>query len=287
MTSCAVNIFYDPTLGINFHHIVPPPIPGFAPSIEMICLQMWTLGYLTGQNKFTTTVTHKRGPIVLEGHDIGMMIPDVTIPPVNAYYAIMWPFSSRKVMFTSSTVKMDDKMVGCAQFPFQPMMTCGDPVTAPTSFPLINLLNTVSVGLLPKDIWLGFIKIGVSLAIDAAFFKKPHSPINWVMEAIGKIVPTDFKAILKKEIQILADTAISFYEGKPKLEVKVGMPGVVEVGVTVTPGNLTAEGTLIGGQDNAADAGPWRKASYERDAQGDWAGSVDGNVGKPTTPVKK
>lgn len=287
MTSCAVNIFYDPTLGINAHHIVPPPIPGFAPSVEMLCMQMWTLGYLTGQNKFTTTVTHKRGPIVLEGHDIGMMIPDITIPPVNAYYAIMWPFSSRKVMFTSSTVKMDDKMVGCAQFLSQPMMTCGDPVAAPTSFPLINWLNTVRVGLLPKDIWLGFIKIGVSLAIDAAFFEKPQSPINWVMEAIGKIVPTNPRAILKKEIQILADTAISVYEGKPKVEIKVGMPGVAEVGVTVTPGNLTAEGTLIGGQDNAADAGPWGKASYERNAQGDWAGSVDGDVGKPTTPVKK
>lgn len=287
MTSCPVNIYYDPTAGLNLHHIVPPPIPGFAFSIEMLCMQMWTLGYVTGQNKFTTTVMHKQGPIVLEGHDIGMMIPDITIPPVNVYYAIMWPFSSRKIAFTASTVMMDGKMVGCSQVAFLPMMTCGDPLSAPLAVPLINSLNTVNVGLVPKDIWLGIIKIGASIAIDLAFFKPPDSPIDWAMEALGKIVPTDARAILKKEVQILSDTAISFIEGKPKVEIKVGMPGVAEAGVTVTPGNLAAEATVIGGQDNALDAGPWAKASHERDARGAWKSSAEAGVGKPPPDAVK
>ncbi len=74
---------------------------------------------------------HRGMWIVLDGHDCGMMIPDVTIPPApNIAYPMFWPFSSRKPVFAASTVKMNGTPVACAQtvgFPPIPMMTCGDP----------------------------------------------------------------------------------------------------------------------------------------------------------------
>src|SRR3989304_1295572 len=95
---CPVNTAIDLTVGVLTHMLIPPPpappVPS-VPSIEMLTTQMWTMGFLTGQNKFTTTVLHYGLPMILEGHDIGMLIPDVTIPPVNLYYAVMWPMSSR------------------------------------------------------------------------------------------------------------------------------------------------------------------------------------------------
>ena len=46
----------------------------------MFALQMWTAGLLLGKNKFTSTVKHKSLPIVLDQHDVGPLIPDITIP---------------------------------------------------------------------------------------------------------------------------------------------------------------------------------------------------------------
>ncbi len=171
-----VNVIWDPTVGVLAHTLwgpppVPPPLPGTpVPSIEMIATQMWTVGYLMGANKFTTTVKHKNVFICIDAHDLGPMIPDVTIPPINAWYAIMWPFSSRKMTFMCATVHMNGKPTSCSQiFPPMPMMTCGDPVSAPTAFPIINLLNNVTVGMTLADFLSGLVKIVVSMAIDAIF----------------------------------------------------------------------------------------------------------------------
>ena len=130
LMSVHVNVAYDPTLGINSHTLWATMLPIPAPStptfaIEMIATQMWTAGYFLGQNKFTSKVKHNNFPICQGDHDIGILIPDITIPPVNFYYLIMWPFSSRKMAFSSSSVKFDGKPVGCSQIaPIPlPMMT--------------------------------------------------------------------------------------------------------------------------------------------------------------------
>lgn len=107
-TPVFVNIAWDPTLGYNTHTwwdpvqtAAPPPgVPKpctFNPALEMIATQMWTAGYFLGQNKFTTTVTHLGMPICVDGHDIGTLIPDITFPPPNLWYAIQWPFSGREI----------------------------------------------------------------------------------------------------------------------------------------------------------------------------------------------
>lgn len=249
-----VNVIWDPTLGTNFHFLwgpppIIPPAPGTPiPSFEMITTQMWTAGFLLGQNKFTKKTFHKGVFMCIADHDIGTLIPDVTIPPTNVYYPIMWPFSGRKITFMASTVKMESKPTSCSQiFPPIPMMTCGDPVTLPLAFPVANLINNVTVGLSFADFVLGWVKVVVSIAIDAIFewgpvgkfFKKVGGKLMgtassfagaFVREAAGKLGLTP-GAAAKRAVNALAGLATSTYEGNPTLSFKLGGGLVPEVGV--------------------------------------------------------
>jgi len=169
--SVPINTAIDFSFGVLTHNVLSPPqIPAPVPmmSIEMFARQMWPPGYVMNQNKLTKKVLHKGRPIVQAGHDCGMMIPDITpLMPANAYYAIMWPFSSRKITFAASTVKMDKQPTGCAVFPIIPMMTCGDPISAPAaSVSPIQLLNNVRVGMTRGDRLMGLANIAISVVID-------------------------------------------------------------------------------------------------------------------------
>src|SRR5690348_15836700 len=115
-----VNVIWDVSVGANMHWFAlnpPPPAPippAIVPSVEMIATQLWTFGYALNQNKLTTTVKHKSVRIVQDGHDCGIMIPDVTIPPNNLLYPVIWLGSSRKIAFAASTVQMDGTATGLA-----------------------------------------------------------------------------------------------------------------------------------------------------------------------------
>lgn len=174
--SVFVNTDYDISFGVLTHNVLlPPGIPVPTPmySVEMVATQWWPPGFAMNQNKLTTTVKHVQQNIVLNGHDCGMLVPDITPPVLVQYwYAICWPFSSRKITFAASTVKMDGQPVGCAQLgpvPL-PMMTCGDPVSAPTALFMFNCFtSTVKVGMTLGDLLVGLLSIALSMAIDFAF----------------------------------------------------------------------------------------------------------------------
>jgi hypothetical protein len=168
-----VNIALNFSTGVLTHNVVSPPqIPAPVPmmSVEMIATQLWSYGYAMNQNKLTRKVLHKGMPIVQGGHDCGMMIPDMTPPmPANAFYPVMWPLSSRKTTFAASTVKMDKKPTACASGPFT-MMTCGDPISAPTAqVHPTQLLNNVIVGMTMGDVAKGLMMVAVSMTIDFVF----------------------------------------------------------------------------------------------------------------------
>lgn len=176
LSSCPVNIPWDITAGAGTHGLVlPPPAVPVPPvttfAIEMITTMLWTAGYILGKNKFTTTVFHKGGFVMLEGHDIGPLIPDVTIPPTNIWYLKMWPLSSRKVVFSASTVKMQTKAIGCAALwpPYAVLLSCGEPVSLPGSRSLLSNMNTVKVGLTWGDYFAGLLTILVSIGLDLLF----------------------------------------------------------------------------------------------------------------------
>ena len=278
---CHVNTIIDLTVGINTHNLLMAPTPTPTPtpvfSIEMLTTQLWPPGYALGQNKFSTTVLHKNLFMVLDGHDIGMLIPDVTIPFANQWYAVMWPFSSRKVMFSASTVKMDGQPTGCASIlGLFPMMTCGDPMALPSSFPLTNCLNTVIVGLTFKDIVMGWLKIAVSMVIDVVFYK-PAKATTALDALIKKLLPpTTAEGWTKKMLKSLSGAAFSIFEGEPEVGLDIGMTGIAEVGITSKPGDVTMGPSFFGGGENRAGFGFAGEGHVTRDLQGRWGALVNG-----------
>nr|MBK7064828.1 hypothetical protein [Deltaproteobacteria bacterium] len=165
MIGVKVNICTDLSAGVLMHNVLlPPPIPVPVPSIsiEMAVNQDWPPGEFANTHKRAATVQHKGRRIVLEGHDCGPMIPDVTpLFPLNYFYLIMWPFSSRKFTFSASTVQADGAPIGCAA-PYLPMMSCGDPISAPTGIALTSMNNTGEVGMTGTDLAIGLATAAVS-----------------------------------------------------------------------------------------------------------------------------
>ena len=174
MIAVKVNIGTDLSAGALLHNVLlPPTIPVPIPSLslELPVNQDWLPGELNNQHKRTTTVLHSGRSIVLEGHDCGTLIMDVTpLFPANAYYLLMWPFSSRKILFSASTVQADTAPVGCAAT-WLPMMTCGDPLSGPTALALTSMKNTVEVGMTGADVAIGLAYAAASVALDLVFNK--------------------------------------------------------------------------------------------------------------------
>src|SRR5258707_14715449 len=92
-----VNIPLDFTVGGTTHnYLAPPKVPAPVPmpSIEMPMLMGNRPGYFAGQQKWSEKgkkVLHKGLPIDLDGSDQGMLCIDMTIPPDNLWYIVMWP----------------------------------------------------------------------------------------------------------------------------------------------------------------------------------------------------
>ena len=228
-----INNSIDISLGFLSHDLFIPPAPvAIAPSVEMVCTQKWA-GFFLNNNKLTTTVEHNGKSVVLKGHNCGPLIFDITIPPSNVAYAWIWPFSDRKITFSASTVKMDGTPTGCAQIFMLPlpMMTCGDPLSAPTAFILTSDINNALVGMSMTDFLLGLLDIVLSMAIDALFewgWKGPKGPDvldkgkTITDKLIGKFMPTDLKGWAKKGVSSLAGLLTSSLEGNPTFKVGVG-----------------------------------------------------------------
>lgn len=279
-----VNIIYDFTLGMGTHNLlmppaVPKPTPTFA--IEIPATQMWTMGFLCGQNKFSNgskPVFHKGVYIALEGHNQGMLIPDVTIPPSNAWYAVMWPFSSRKIMFSASTVQMNGTNVACSQLiglPPLPQIACGDPVSLPLTWSMITFTNTLTVGMTLKDLIIGVVAIAVSVLIDAVLAALGNKFENFftntlgsklagklaegvaakqiLAAVLGKLIPgLDPAETIKRVIGSLTDFGISALRGNPSFNLPIlGNPdgGAAGAGVGWSPSTgWTGQGNLLGSQ---------------------------------------
>jgi hypothetical protein len=226
-----VNIITDFSFGFLLHKLIPPPPAPPIPStmsIEMPATFLWTMGFLMNQNKFTNgakPVTHKGVWIALDGHDCGMAIPDLTIPPApNLNYPIGWLLSSRKPTFAASTVKMNGTSVACAQWiglPPLPMMTCGDPLSAPVCWSALSVTNTVSVGMTLTDLLAGLIAIAASMITDYIFSKIPFSKLG-----LGNVLETILGNSLKglSPVSILAGFATSALTGNATFTVSIGLP---------------------------------------------------------------
>lgn len=235
----------------SFHMFIPVP-PAVAPPVILSHLEMpvtihWPPGHGLGQNKLTSTVFHRGKTIAKSGHDCGTMIPHVSVPPapVNLLLATIIPFSSRKMMFDASTVKMDGDPVGTSDLLAipTPMVFCAAPVGIPGCFPITNVTNTVNVGMTVGDFVAGAANIGFSMAADIV---SGHLP-----PGISDLVGVGIKTFAS----IATGVTKMAFTGEGKAEIGIGTPwfgGKLEVGVDKKgTWSLTIESRL-GGRSEAA-----------------------------------
>ncbi len=160
---------------MSVHLHVPMP-PGVAPPVPLPHVEIPTpMQYPPGKwaHAFTKSVFHKGTTLALDGHDCGVGILHVSVPPLpaNLLLALIIPFSSRKMNFSASTVLMDGSATGVSDHlgvP-TPMSACAEPISLPVVFPITNSLNTVNVGATVGDLLAGWAGIAVSAVFDSIF----------------------------------------------------------------------------------------------------------------------
>lgn len=235
-----VNTSIDLTMGTAFHKAAPPfppiPVPNF--SLELPAFQKWPPGFLTNKNKLTTTVKHKTWSVVLKYHDCGPALLHLTLPIVpNVLYPLILLSSKRKISFVASTVKMNGKPVACAGITSGlPMMTCGEPLSLPSSYPLTNSFNTATVGMTSMDVVAGVAQIISLIVIDGVFHLpkvstggKPKA-ISSISDELTKKIKKAFlledtgKGLFKKALSGLTDFTTNSLTADPTFKVGIGIP---------------------------------------------------------------
>ena len=245
-------------LVMTFHDLIPvppvPPVPppGIYPCIEIPVMMMWPPGYALQQNKLTTTVLHKFMPLALDSHDCGYMIPHITIPANNALLPMHIMFSSRKFVFSASTVKANGTPIGCT-WPLMPMLCCAQPVTLPSGTALLNCLNTVYVGVTWMDVLMGVVSMAVTIIGDALTY---GGPAGSAMDYVWKFA--------------LGDSPKNWL-------IKTGL-GVVGGAIRIA---ATGEGSIQIGVGSGYAGG---NVGLSRGADGSWSVSATGSGGVPLGP---
>jgi hypothetical protein len=235
-----VNLSIDLAWGILAHYAATPPavpVPVLNLSVEIPMPQAWPAGLATNKVQRTSSVRHRGQEIILMYHDCGPCLLHLTLPlTANVLLPTIILFSKRKIVFTSSTVRMNGKPVGCTGATI-PMLTCGDPASTATAFPISSFTNTVRVGMTTGDLAAGWSNIFVSMVIDAVFHriklrKGPPDPLQGsfldvaAMEVYKKFVKelTDLKSIFKKALASASGFATSLMTDYPTFKLSVGVP---------------------------------------------------------------
>lgn len=221
-TPVHAGIATDISMGLLTHFLVPPGAPGGAPtlSIELFAPMDWDPGKALNKHKLTSTVFFNDQKIVLDGHDQGPWICDVTVPPINIWYAVMWPFSSRKNCFSAAMIIADKTAVASIDSgALMPMMTCGEPLSAPTAIAPSCSKNNLIFGMLPSDVAFGWIGAASSVIVNAIINRAfPPSPTNRLMfEIAGKLAGVsgiNQENLIKLGLGAAVDGLLSYARGQ-------------------------------------------------------------------------
>lgn len=240
----------DVSLGVLTHKGLNPamgfPTPAPTLSIETVVNTKHLPGYVLNKNKLTRTVLLAEWwggdgtRLMLDGHDHGPFIQDLTPAPiVNLWYAVMWPFSSRKCAFSAAKVWADDGPFGGAQVhPWVlPWITCGEPFSLPMAWSPTTFRNNVIVGFERADIAAGAASALAAILIDFLFEKlgpqgAPGTPQQELLkELAARLLGFSGRAgAAKLAIASIVDGAISYARGRAmgtgdwSIKVGVGSP---------------------------------------------------------------
>jgi len=221
-TPVHAGIATDFSMGLLSHFWLPPGAPAASPmpSFELFVPMDWDPGKALNKHKLTSTVFFNDQKIVLDGHDQGPWICDVTYPPVNLWYPVMWPFSSRKNCFSAAMIIADKTAVasvdsGALMF----MMTCGEPLSAPTAITPSCSKNNLIFGMLPSDVAFGWIGAASSVIVTAIINRAfPPSPTNRLMfEIAGKLASVsgiNQENMIKLGLGAAVDGLLSYARGR-------------------------------------------------------------------------
>jgi hypothetical protein len=262
---------------MTVHTYIPLPpgvgAPAFLPHLEIPVPAFWPPGNGAGLNKFTSSVFHLGLPIALEGHDCGILIVHVSVPvwPTNAVFVLIIPFSSRKMMFSASTVKMNGTATGTSDLLSvpTPMLACADPVSLPVCFPLTNATNTVCVGMTLGDYIAGYAAILITMAADAL----TADPFDWGSAIRGKLFGAgDLKEwVVKTGAGILTGLIKIVATGEGSFDIGVGNPlGGVKITVKKGDDGWSYEREFTYGTDKVT-----RKDDDRTDTEQSWLAKTE------------
>ena len=230
-----VNITTDVVLEGAIHPAPLPPLPNASVAGTV---QGHLPGVWTHSAKLTRSVTHNGQPIVQHRHDCGPMIPHLTLPVyANPWYAVIMPGSSCKVPFGASTVKINGRSTGMAGIGSSgalPMMTCAFPVSLPTALPVSTFNNTVSAGMLGKDLLAGCVAVALKMISDGILhwcFIKPPTKVGpgaggFLKRLVRELFPKrpGKKDLAKTVLATASRFAVSTLEDNPTFQVSIGKP---------------------------------------------------------------
>ncbi|WP_437754758.1 hypothetical protein [Sorangium sp. So ce1389] len=167
-----------------FLSIPPAPPPTLAPAIEVPIPHGWPPGESAGKVQKTTSVFVNGMNVVLDQHDCGPLVLQITIPPANSLLPMQLLQSKRAVIVTCFSVRMNGKTTACtSHWPPLPLLTCGQPMSMPATFTFTNLCTNVHVGMSGTDLIGGIVRTAATMAIERCYFRTPGVNLTAVEES--------------------------------------------------------------------------------------------------------
>ncbi|WP_437482575.1 hypothetical protein WME75_41120 [Sorangium sp. So ce1014] len=167
-----------------FLPIPPAPPPTIVPAIEVPIPHGWPFGESAGKVQKTTTVFVNGKNVVLDQHDCGPLIPQITIPPANSFLPMQLLQSKRAVIVTCFSVRMNGKTTACtSHWPPLPLLTCGQPMSMPATFTFTNPCMNVHVGMSGTDLIGGIMRTAATMAIERYYFRTPGVSLTALKES--------------------------------------------------------------------------------------------------------
>lgn len=232
--------------GFDVHALAAPPAPPVpaALAIEYPLLARWYPGMALGQNKLTRTVVHRRAGIVQDGHDVGSMIPHVSVPAYNVLTPVQMLFSKRKSCFFEPRIRLERRFAtACSMlaWPPTPMMSCNDPVPLPIASMVTNeLLGRVEIGMTPGAYAMSYLAVAATMVVHR-LTSSPPTPAASSLGALGNAFlgklaggrsPVEILARLGVEAAIGLGKAVGAADGART--VSLPMPGSPFLRASVT-----------------------------------------------------
>jgi hypothetical protein len=264
-----------PALPSAHKHLFPPPpaVPPYTSTPITLAFEFpHIIQWFPPKWKITKQVKFDTQFVAQQGHDSGMGIGHITVPP-SPLLAMTIAMSSYKCIFGCSSVKVEKKPAATHFFPLFPHLYCADPVPIPLG---LNLPApcTVMLGMSWADALVGWLSIGLDMAMSAVLSKYGDRlpGVNW-MKGLGQRAAQSFgnaaiQAVVAAAVpdlvnqlvwgnvkNLIVDGNISLPFGLASINNQGQVQGLIWTSGEYTSTNVSIAGGLGALQDTGADDG--------------------------------